>query len=172
MRQNSNGQEQQSTNVKDTPSIVKNNIKLINLNLGQTKYNYNFYNKPPVEHQFDWSNAFKKNEPVRAKKQFKTKSNFKNKRHGSQMSSSHQRDYLKTGSIDDLPQTPVGSKFSKKAPTVSSLTQPYFDKNRHTFRQQVDGLKGLVNKFFEPNSDDGKTLSSTAYQSSQIRTSI
>ena len=137
---------------------MKNNIKLINLNLGQTKVNYNFYNKPAVEHQFDWSNGFKKNEPVRAKKQFKTKSNFRNKRHGSQMSSSHQKDYLKTGSIDDLPQTPVTGRFSKGVPKAYNLTQSQFDINRNNKSKPVNGIKGLVNKFFEPNSDDGNYI--------------
>jgi hypothetical protein len=154
LRQNSNTGQEQANKIKDTPNVVKNNIKLINLNLGQTKYNYNFYNEAPSEeHQFGWSSAFKKNQPVRVKKHFGPKSNYKNKRQNGIFSTNTQGDFFQTKQIDEF-KIPVTKQINNGSPATLSQSDLYFKKDQKNIPKPADGLKGLVNKFFEPNSDD------------------
>ena len=150
--------------VQQSPNIVKNNIKLINLNLGQTKYSYNFYKQPINEHQYDWSAAFKKNSPMKTKKSYgNTKSNFKNKRHTSQVEANSFRgnknkfQTINHPTIKSSNQNIIDGRVSSEAKRKSkNLTKDLYKKVNFQRRKSIDGFKGLVNHFFEPNKHENE----------------
>ncbi len=162
-------QPEEKSGSQQAPSIVKNNIKLINLNLGQTKYSYNFYNKPPInEHQYDWSKAFKKNPQYKVKKNLtRTRASFKNKRHTSQMAVNNYKEKTSaSGSASKVralnPHRSLQVKnsdirqSSENAKQSHSMKREIHKDVKIGRRKSIDGFKGLVNKFFEPNEEDNE----------------
>lgn len=150
-----------------TPNIVKNSIKLINLNLGQTKYHYNFYNKPINEGQYEWSKAFRKNSQYKVKKNLtRTRQNFKGKRGTSDAAITNRHAAYSGMKLKDLnPHRSVEGKDShlrNRSETLQMNTNQTREGPRKVklkSRKSIDGFKGLVNQFFEPNeeNEDGKT---------------